>query len=146
MCSKPTLIAFVFEVMWSFINELEVSKPYRTLCRSSGIPFRKAAIFRQSKTIQKISVTVMNVRSFMYLLTPSQCLHYNILLIKDHIKCESYKGSLVTKGLFSHGVGLSINHICSMRIGVFKLIINNYSYDNINFSIYLINDAVYVTP
>uniref|UniRef100_A0A2H1WM88 SFRICE_027526 n=1 Tax=Spodoptera frugiperda TaxID=7108 RepID=A0A2H1WM88_SPOFR len=39
-----------------------------------------------------------------------------------------YKWPYLTKGLFSHGVGLSINyHACSMRVGDFKLMIRNYT-------------------
>uniref|UniRef100_A0A2H1V4W4 SFRICE_001424 n=1 Tax=Spodoptera frugiperda TaxID=7108 RepID=A0A2H1V4W4_SPOFR len=38
-----------------------------------------------------------------------------------------YNWPLLTKGLFSHGEGLNINHhACSMRVGDFKVIIKNY--------------------
>uniref|UniRef100_A0A2H1VR49 SFRICE_005651 n=1 Tax=Spodoptera frugiperda TaxID=7108 RepID=A0A2H1VR49_SPOFR len=39
----------------------------------------------------------------------------------------TYKWPQQTKGLFSHGEGLGVNHrFCSMRVGDFKLIIINY--------------------
>uniref|UniRef100_A0A2H1WSN8 SFRICE_028850 n=1 Tax=Spodoptera frugiperda TaxID=7108 RepID=A0A2H1WSN8_SPOFR len=40
---------------------------------------------------------------------------------------SAYKWPLLTKALFSHDEGLSINHhACTMRVGDFKLTIRNY--------------------
>uniref|UniRef100_A0A2H1W8N7 SFRICE_012613 n=1 Tax=Spodoptera frugiperda TaxID=7108 RepID=A0A2H1W8N7_SPOFR len=59
-----------------------------------------------------------------------------LLLTKNHpvptrtgalVNPLPYKWPLLTKGLFSHGEGLSINHYtCSMQVVDFKLIIRNY--------------------
>uniref|UniRef100_A0A2H1WPV1 SFRICE_020758 n=1 Tax=Spodoptera frugiperda TaxID=7108 RepID=A0A2H1WPV1_SPOFR len=50
--------------------------------------------------------------------------NYYVTFISLHISSTltNYKWPLLTKGLFSHGEGLSINHhACSMRVGDFKL-------------------------
>uniref|UniRef100_A0A2H1WUB4 SFRICE_028968 n=1 Tax=Spodoptera frugiperda TaxID=7108 RepID=A0A2H1WUB4_SPOFR len=46
---------------------------------------------------------------------------------EKRVTSTASKWPLLTKGLFSHGEGLSINHhACSMRVGDFKLKIRNY--------------------